>query len=148
VQAIRARLVLGNAVTELDRLAGFIRQFGRNAQLPADFLLAVDLALTEWVTNIFSYGFPDATSRPVVTIELSTSDTQFRAEIQDNGIAFNPLQHPLPDTSIPLEKKPIGGLGIFLIRKFMDEISYHRNSQTNSLTMLKGIGGQGIRWEE
>ena len=67
------------------------------------------------------------------------NDSQLRIEIRDDGIPFDPLAHPEPDTSIPLEEKPIGGLGILMARKSMDDISYERRDSENILTLTKRL---------
>jgi len=59
--------------------------------------------------------------------------------VEDDGKPFDPTQAPVVDTSLPLEKKPIGGLGIHLIRRAMDEMSYRRQANRNVLRMVKRL---------
>jgi len=74
---------------------------------------------------------------PVIKVELVYEGGCITAAIKDNGRAFNPLQSALPDTSLPLEDRVIGGLRITLIRKLMDEVYYSREDAKNVLTLRK-----------
>jgi len=68
---------------------------------------------------------------------MEHSHTDFVVEVSDNGKPFNPLDHPEPDLNQPLEERPIGGLGIHLIRKFVDQLAYRRDAGRNILTLRK-----------
>ena len=59
--------------------------------------------------------------------------------VDDDGAPFDPLQAPEPDTSRPVEERPVGGLGILIVRRLMDEITYHRAGGRNRLTMRKKL---------
>jgi serine/threonine-protein kinase RsbW len=127
---------LKNSRVEIQRVHQIIREFGRRHNLSAEVLNAVELTLEEHLTNIISYGFSDAVEHPI-TLRLALLDDEMRLEVEDDGRPFNPLEHPAPDTSIPLEAKPIGGLGIHLMRKMMDAIEYSRCEGRNILVMKK-----------
>jgi len=96
------------------------------------------LAIEEHLTNILSYGYEPGTT-PHVVIRLETDDRWLRVVVEDNGKAHDPLSTPPVDTSAPLEEKPIGGLGVHLIRQFMDELSYARVAGKNVLRMCKRL---------
>lgn len=133
-----ARLTLTNRLDELKRLQEFVEAFCQRARLVHDMQHAIDLALTECVTNVISYAFcPDAVE--TVEVRLSWNGSQVEAEIIDAGRAFDPLKHPSVDISVPLEDKPIGGLGIHLMRRLMDRVSYVREGGKNRLTMTKFV---------
>jgi anti-sigma regulatory factor (Ser/Thr protein kinase) len=131
------QLVLKNQPGERQKVARALEEFGRDHNLPAAVVNAADLALEEHLTNLMSYGFPDNREHEIKVRFTLASD--FIIEIEDDGPPFNPLQLPPVDTSVPLEQRPIGGLGIHLIRRFMDGIEYHSEGGRNFLRMRKRL---------
>lgn len=115
-----------------------LQEFAREHNLPAKVLQAVDLALEEHLTNVMTYGYEEAAPRDV-RIRLTVDGGWVQVEVEDDGRPFNPLAAPRVDTSLPLEEKPVGGLGIHIIRQFMDELDYHRTGGKNILRMRKQI---------
>jgi anti-sigma regulatory factor (Ser/Thr protein kinase) len=85
-----------------------------------------------------NHGFTDPREHEI-HVSLQTEESDFRIEVQDDGLPFNPLEHPLPDLSAPLEKRPIGGLGIHMMRKSVDRIEYRRADGKNILVLVKQI---------
>lgn len=136
-----ARIVLRNSRDALDRLADFTRGFSADAGLPRECAFALDLVLTEWVTNVLSYGFRTSEEGRIF-VRVSTTGSDLRVEVEDTAAPFDPLARPEVDTGAPMEEKPIGGLGIHLIKKFMDTVSYARRDQRNALTMSKRLRGE------
>ncbi|MBM4122674.1 MAG: DUF3365 domain-containing protein [Nitrospira sp.] len=130
------RLVLRNRLSELSRLGEAIEQFAERHGLPQQVVYAVNLALEELVTNIISYGYADAAEHHIV-LWLSFRNGQLRAEIEDDGRPFNPLEAPKPDLSQPLDERPIGGLGIHLLTTMMDGVEYRRQEGKNRLILTK-----------
>jgi sigma-B regulation protein RsbU (phosphoserine phosphatase) len=130
------RLVLRNRLSELSRLGEAIEQFAGRHGLPQQAVYAVNLALDELVTNIISYGYADAAEHQIV-LWLSFRNGQLRAEIEDDGKPFNPLEAPKPDLSKPLDERPIGGLGIHLLTTMMDGVEYRRQEGKNRLILTK-----------
>jgi anti-sigma regulatory factor (Ser/Thr protein kinase) len=104
---------------------------------PAACYLA-NLAIEELVTNCVKYGYED-NQEHVIEINLSVADGQMTLTISDDGLAFNPLEAPEPDTNLPLEARPVGGLGLHLVRKLADHMSYERHEGRNRLTVIKDI---------
>ena len=86
---------------------------------------AADLALEEHLTNVMNYGFCEGEER-WISIKLGVNENALLARIADKGKAYNPLSRPPVDTSVSLEDKPIGGLGIHLMKQMMDELTYAR----------------------
>lgn len=131
-------LILKNKPEEKRRLEPALQEFAREHNLPAKVLQAVDLALEEHLTNVMTYGYEEAAPRDV-RIRLTVDGGWVQVEVEDDGRPFNPLAAPRVDTSLPLEEKPVGGLGIHIIRQFMDELDYHRTGGKNILRMRKQI---------
>ena len=99
-------------------------------------LFLVSLAIDELVTNCIKYGYDDADEH-TIEITLSEVDETLTMVVADDGHAFNPLDAPPPDLSLPIEDRPIGGLGIHLLRELADHLAYERRDGTNRLTLTK-----------
>jgi anti-sigma regulatory factor (Ser/Thr protein kinase) len=117
-----------------------LQEFARSAQLPASVLQAADLCLEEHITNVIQYGLSGSGLHDIV-VHLALDQDCFVIEVKDDGKAFDPLKNPEVNTAVPLEKKPVGGLGIHLMRRFMDQLEYRRESGQNVITMRKHLPG-------
>ena len=115
-----------------------LQQFVRDHQLSEKVLQAADLSLEEHLTNVMNYAFADSRVHEI-QVRLELAGGKFQIEVEDDGKPFNPLEHPKPDLSVPLEQRPLGGLGIHLIRSFMDELDYRREGGRNILQMRKRL---------
>jgi len=127
-----------NNLAEIERLGQVVAEFVESHQLPAGLTFAVNVALEEILTNIISYGYTDNKEQDIL-IRLSCTEGEVIAEVEDNGRPFNPLEVAEPDTSKPLEDRSVGGLGIHLARKLMDELAYRRQEGKNLLVLKKRI---------
>lgn len=114
----------------------------RQLGLPAALLFKFDLCANEAVTNIISYAFPE-NGRHEISVRMSFIDLVASLEIEDDGIPFNPLDAPQHVQPASLEEAKIGGLGIDLIRRFMDECTYVRHNGRNLLKMTVIIPQKG-----
>jgi anti-sigma regulatory factor (Ser/Thr protein kinase) len=96
------------------------------------------VALEEHLANVISHGYaPGETGRIVVRFGLEASF--LRIEVEDDGRPFNLKEAPEVDTSLPLDEKPMGGLGIHMIRKSVDELDYQRVGGRNVVVMRKRL---------
>ena len=93
------------------------------------------LAAEEVLVNIFQNAYPKENGEVEVSCSLR-EDHAFIIKISDAGIPFNPLELPEPDIGADLSQRKIGGLGVFLVRKLMDEIEYRRENNRNVLTLI------------
>ena len=105
------------------------------AAAPAAVYLA-NLAIEELATNCIKYGYDDAETH-IIGVELELSPACLTVTITDDGHPFNPLELPEPDTNLPIEERPIGGLGIHLLRKLSSEMRYERADGKNRVTLIK-----------
>lgn len=99
--------------------------------------LTLQLACEEIVVNITSYAYPGDSDGYLDVIIQKTDRIVIRFE--DGGVPFNPLEHKSPDVTLPWKQRPIGGLGIFLLRRKMDDINYEYVDNKNILTIEKVI---------
>ncbi len=125
-------------VREIERLNRLVRQFGELHEIPSRALYAVNLALDEVVTNVVLYGFETSAGQEVA-VRVETTGDDLRSEVVDAGREFNPLNAPVPDLTVALEERALGGLGIHLARSLMDRVEYRRDGAKNVLTMRKRI---------
>jgi serine/threonine-protein kinase RsbW len=132
------QLILKNDVRELNTLAVFLEQLGEKWNFPMNVLQSINLALEEAVSNIIFYAYEDREEHEIV-LDFRMEANHLTITLADDGQPFDPTRREDPDTSLPLEERPIGGLGIHLIKKLMDEVSYKRTESTNQMTLLKNI---------
>ena len=131
-------LILQNRPEEKQRLLSALEEFSQEHHLPPAVAQAADLALEEHVTNVMAYTYEDAAPHEI-RIRLGVEHECLLIEVEDDGRAYDPLARPPVDTSLPLEEKPIGGLGVHLIRSLMDQVEYRREGERNILRMKKKI---------
>ncbi len=115
------------------------RDFAGGCGLDDAALMQIELALEEAVVNIIKYAYPDVAGE----IEMSFSSDSGCMEIvvKDSGVPFDATSKEDPDLDAPLEERGIGGLGIFFVKKFMDEVLYERQDGMNVLRLRKRIAG-------
>lgn len=135
-------LTLANDLAEIPRAAAELEAWAEPLELPMPDLMALQLALEETITNVILHGYRDApagTRR--FTVELSApAATAIRLVITDDAPAYDPLARPEVDTTLPLEDRPIGGLGVHLVKKLMTHAAYARRDDRNILTLERVLG--------
>ena len=131
-------MTLRNDISEVARVLDAIEAFGEAHDLPAKAIFQLNLALDELITNIVSYAFEGhAESRIELTVELR--DGGLDAVLIDNGRPFNPVEAELPDLGEGLDERRIGGLGLKLVRTYMDRLDYRRDGELNSLQLHMNV---------
>jgi serine/threonine-protein kinase RsbW len=98
----------------------------------------VPLAIEEIVTNCINYGYDDA-GEHTIEITLTVADHTLTLTVVDDGHEFDPLARPAPNLTLAVEERPIGGLGIHLLRNLTDAMSYERRDGLNRLTLSKRL---------
>lgn len=131
--------VFRNDRSEIHRLAGLAERFGQAQQLSEDDVLAINLVLDEVVTNVIDHGFDGIDGEPEIRLTMTLEGRDLTIRVEDNGKAFDPLQAAPPDLDLPLEDRPVGGLGIHIVRSVMNTVEYDRRGGRNLLTMHKTI---------
>ncbi|MBR6397444.1 MAG: ATP-binding protein [Lachnospiraceae bacterium] len=103
--------------------------------------MQVDIAVEEMFVNIANYAYAPGEGDADVCVETEETDggKRIRITLVDQGKPYDPLMQEAPDVSLPAEKRKIGGLGIFMARKNMDDMTYEYRDGRNILTMLKQI---------
>ena len=130
-------LTLRNNPQELDKLTHAFVAFAEAQGFAAKFSHDVNLALEEVVANVAFYAWQDDLQHEF-QVRLEMQGCTLVATVEDDGEPFNPLDTPPPDLDVPMEERKVGGLGIFLAKHYMDDLSYERRDGRNVLTMKKG----------
>jgi len=132
-------ILLPNDVAAVPRLAEFIDQVCESAGLDMGATMQMNLALEEAVVNVMNYAYPQGTEGSVEVRAMEDGGTLLFV-VKDRGTPFDPTAKADADTTLSAEARPIGGLGIHLVRQIMDRISYERTADgCNVLTMQKRI---------
>ena len=133
---ITRRLVLPNDIATIPQLNEFIDTVAEEVGLDMSLTMSLNLALEEAVVNVMDYAYSEG-QRGDVDIEVTADQQWLTFVISDTGIAFDPTAKEDVDTTLSAEERPIGGLGIFLVRQLMDVIDYKREGNKNVLTLRK-----------
>ena len=131
-------IALKNNRHELVRLAEVVERFGAEQRLPDDTLTNVNLVLDEVVSNVIKYSRA-TDGEGAVTVSLMLEDGQLTIDVSDDGIAFNPLEAKPPDLDLPIMERPVGGLGIHIVRALTETATYRRESDRNHLSMTMRV---------
>jgi len=131
-------IVLTNDVQEVAQLNTFVGDVCATVHLDDATAINVGLAVEEAVVNVMNYAYPQGTEGRI-QVEASVSAGKLTFEISDDGKPFDPTAADDPDISLSTQQRPIGGLGIYLIRRYMDAMSYKRVDGKNVLTLSKNL---------
>ncbi len=131
-------LTVTSELDKLESIADFIEHTASTMGMDADGVYAVQLAVDEACTNVIDYAYQGRRGQPV-TVECREENGCCVVVIKDRGRPFDPARVSSPDLHAPLSKRQIGGLGIYLIRKLMDDVRFHFHDGGNELTLVKAI---------
>ena len=132
-------VTLVNQLSEVTRLGQLVEAFGEAEGLGPEAVFSINLALDEVVTNVIQYGHDDDGREHPIVVRLAVERDVLTAQVEDEGRAFNPLEAPAPDFGANIDQRPIGGLGIHLVRSVMNSVEYRREDGRNVLTMRKKL---------
>jgi serine/threonine-protein kinase RsbW len=131
-------LQVRNSVDAISSASEAAESWLEQQQVSPDATFLVTLAIEELVTNCIKYGYDDD-GEHTIHIQLSVEGNKLTMLVVDDGHAFDPLAAPPPDLSLAIEDRPIGGLGIHMLRELTDEMTYERRDGANRLTLTKQI---------
>ena len=124
--------------SRLQEAMAFLHGFWQTESLPDELLFPFELALEEVFMNVAMHGGGEQ-GPATVWLELERADGRLNLSLSDDGRAFDPLALPTPDLDAPLEERPVGGLGVYLVREMMDDVSYSYRGGRNCLSMWKSL---------
>jgi sigma-B regulation protein RsbU (phosphoserine phosphatase) len=135
---IRHSITLPNDINTVPQLNDFIDGFSLEAGLDMSMTMSLNLALEEAVVNVMTYAYaPDTQGE--LTLEAVADKGVVTFILTDTGVPFDPTAKEDADTTLGIEDRPIGGLGIFLVRQLMDVVDYQRVDGQNVLTLTKKL---------
>jgi len=135
----KVSLSIHNDVEEMARLEGFMQEACKELGIPADMEFQLNLAMDEAVANSVSYAYATGVKGDI-TLEAYKEDNCLVFILKDKGVPFDPTSEAKDvDVSLSAEERPVGGLGIFLIKQMMTEVSYVRRGDENILIMKKNL---------
>lgn len=137
---MKRTLELENQLSALSGLLDMTGDFLDVHKVPAPVQYKIKLILDEIFSNIVTYGYRPQDPPDTVLVELCIANGTFTAKVNDGGIPFNPLEYRPADTSLPLEERPIGGLGIHLVRNLSAKLAYERKENRNVFCFSLEIG--------
>ncbi len=132
------RIELNNSLDEIAAAMVDLRAFTDSGGVDEAARQAAALVLDELLTNIITYGLKGSRG-DLIILELDIIDKDLQIRITDGGIPFNPFDQPAPNLDLPLEQCQPGGLGIYLVKKYMDEYSYDYCEGKNIVTLRRKL---------
>lgn len=131
-------IILANDISEIAKLNEFVEEIGNDFSLSPEVIFNLNLVLEEAVVNIINYAYPKEEHEKIYLSAKLHNDSIILV-VTDTGKEFDPTMVPEADITLSADERPIGGLGIFLIRQIMNEVKYERIDGKNVLTMEKKL---------
>jgi anti-sigma regulatory factor (Ser/Thr protein kinase) len=132
------RISLKNQLGEIQRFQDEFAQFAAEKDIDTSTVRDLHVVFDELLSNIVRYAYLDDEAHQI-EVEIDASTGRLKITIVDDGIPFNPLEVDTPDTSLPLEERQIGGLGIHLVINIVDELTYERDGDRNIVVLKKSL---------
>ena len=133
-------LTVEAAVDQLDAVLAFLDESLEAAGCPMKAQMQIDIAAEEIFVNIAHYAYAPGTGQATVRVEIAGTPAEAAITFVDRGLPYDPLAKADPDVTLPAEDRPIGGLGIFMTKKIMDDVRYEYKDGQNILTLTKRLG--------
>ena len=135
---MKKKIILKNDVAELEKLAIFVEEVAAEMTLDPELEMNLNLVLEEIVSNVILYAYPqDEEGTVIVTAEKDGNSLVFT--VNDKGKEFDTTKVEDADVTLSAEERQIGGLGIYIVKNIMNEVTYQRLDGHNVLTLKKNI---------
>ena len=135
----KREMTVNAAVENLESVTAFVDGCLEELSCPLRAQMQIDIAVDEVFSNIAYYAYPTDAGAVTVQVEAAAEPAAVILTFIDGGTPYDPLSHEDPDMTLPAEDRPIGGLGIYMVRKIMDRVSYSWESGKNILKIEKRI---------
>ena len=126
-------------IENVDKVTEFVNEVLEEKDCPLKVQMQLDVAIDEIFGNIAYYAYGKGSGNATIQIEMEDNPPKITLTFIDQGIPYNPLENKDPDITLDIEDREIGGLGIFLVKKTMDELFYEYVDGQNILTMKKEL---------
>jgi sigma-B regulation protein RsbU (phosphoserine phosphatase) len=131
-------LILKNNVHEVTKLSSFLKSVVAKINIEPSLARKLRLAVEEAVVNVIDYAYP-ADTEGSIEVRMMWDGKKLKVMIIDSGVPFDPTVMEKTDTTLSAEERQIGGLGIFMVKKSMDDVKYEYLDGHNILTLKKGL---------
>ncbi len=132
-------LTLDAVVENLDEVLAMVDEQLEALDCPMKTKLQIDIAVEELFVNIAHYAYAPETGSATVKVDAAGSPPVVEVTFIDRGVPYDPLAKEDPDVTLPAEERPIGGLGIYMVKKSMDAVEYEYKDGQNILTLKKKL---------
>ncbi len=125
----------------LDTVIDFVNKHLEGVECPMKIQMQIDVAVEEIFVNIANYAYGTGEGPATVRINFDNQNKIVDITFIDNGVPYDPLAKEDPDITLSAQERQIGGLGIFMVKKSMDDVTYEYRDGHNILTLKKGLKG-------
>ena len=136
-------LTLEATIENVETVTQFVEEQLEEVECSAKARMQINLAIDELFSNIANYAYNPETGPATVRVEVTKEPLEVLITFIDEGVAYDPLAKDDPDITLSAEERKIGGLGIFLVKKSMDEVNYEYENGRNILSIRKELGSKG-----
>lgn len=126
-------------VENIGIVTDFVDDFLDSHGCPMKAKMQIDIAIDEIFSNISHYAYGDSVGEATIKLEIEDNPKAVTITFIDSGVPYNPLEKKDPDTTLSAEEREIGGLGIYMVKKNMDEMKYEYSERKNILLMKKYV---------
>ena len=130
-------LTIEAKVENLHQVLAFVDEYLESLDCPMKIQMQIDVAVEEIFVNVASYAYTPSTGSVTLQLESEPSPLSVSITFIDDGVPYNPLAKKDPDVSLSAEERSIGGLGIYMVKKSMNKMTYEYKNKQNILTMTK-----------
>ena len=135
---MRKEICIKNKVSELEKVAQFIEEIGEELGLSMELQMNLNLVMEEMVTNVIFYAYPQDEEADIELL-VKSDGKELTFVLSDQGKEFDPTAKEDTDLDVNPAERELGGMGIFIVKNIMKEVTYQRLEGKNLLTMTKGI---------
>ena len=132
-------MTIAATVENIEAVTDFVNQQLEELDCPMKAQMQIDIAIDELFGNIAQYAYRPEIGEATVRVEVTREPLSVVITFIDQGLPFDPLKQEEPDTGLSAEERQIGGLGIFMVKKSMDEVSYEYRDGKNILWIRKQL---------
>ena len=133
-------LTVTAALENIETVTDFVNEQLEALDCPMKAQMQIDVAIDELFSNIAHYAYNPEIGKATVRVEVAEDPMAVIITFIDNGIPYDPLKKEDPDVTLSLEERQIGGLGIYMVKKTMDDITYEYKDGQNILAIKKKLG--------
>ncbi len=127
------------SVENIARVTAFVDEQLEQLNCPMRAQMQIDIAIDELFGNIAQYAYQPGKGPATVRVEVINEPLAVVITFMDHGVPYDPLKRADPDTTLPIEKREAGGLGVYMVKKTMDEVSYEYQDGKNILKIRKNL---------